>query len=87
MSTLVVGEAMPATKNQASAARLRLLRQIRQLAQTAIYGSMAHIYISVIAEQTEKPPATMFLIMQRLGSVRESRLGLNSRIVRANLPP
>ena len=44
MSTLVVGEAMPATKNQASAARLRLLRQIRQLAQMAIYGSLSETY-------------------------------------------
>src|SRR6267378_4200043 len=44
MSTLVVGEAMPATKNQASAARLRLLRQIRQLAQMAIYGSLSGTY-------------------------------------------
>jgi len=44
MSTAVVGEAMPATKNQASAARLRLLRQIRQLAQMAIYGSLSETY-------------------------------------------
>src|SRR5260370_29843098 len=44
MSTVVVGEAMPATKNQASAARLRLLRQIRQLAQMAIYGSLSETY-------------------------------------------
>jgi hypothetical protein len=32
------------TKNQASAARLRLLRQIRQLAQAAIYGSLSETY-------------------------------------------
>jgi hypothetical protein len=44
MSTLVVGEAMPTTKNQVSADRLRLLRQIRQLAQTAIYGSLSETY-------------------------------------------
>jgi hypothetical protein len=86
MSTVVVGEAMPATKNQASAARLRCsgrsgnwrrwlftdpyLRliagvEIQTAAATTAAPSMAHIYISVIAEQTEKPPATMFPIMQR----------------------
>jgi hypothetical protein len=41
---LVVGEAMPTTKNQASSARVRLLRQIRQLAQGAIYGSLSETY-------------------------------------------
>jgi hypothetical protein len=35
---------MPMTKSQASAARLQLLRQIRQLAQTAIYGSLSETY-------------------------------------------
>jgi hypothetical protein len=44
MSTVVVGEAMPASKNQASTARLRLLSQIRQLAQTAIYGSLSETH-------------------------------------------
>ncbi len=44
MSAVVVGEAMPTTKNQASAARLQLLRQIRQLAQAAIYGSLSETY-------------------------------------------
>jgi len=39
-----VDEAMPTTKNQASTARLRLLSQIRQLAQTAIYGSLSETY-------------------------------------------
>jgi hypothetical protein len=40
-----VGEAMPTTtKNHASAARLQLLRQIRQLAQVAIYGSLSETY-------------------------------------------
>ena len=32
------------TKNHASAARLQLLRQIRQLAQVAIYGSLSETY-------------------------------------------
>jgi hypothetical protein len=44
MSAPVVGEAMPTSKNQASTARLRLLSQIRQLAQTAIYGSLSETY-------------------------------------------
>jgi hypothetical protein len=44
MSAAVVGEAMLRTKNQASGARLRLLSQIRQLAQTAIYGSLSETY-------------------------------------------
>ena len=35
---------MPTTKNHASNARLQLLRQIRQLAQTAIYGSLSETY-------------------------------------------
>jgi uncharacterized protein DUF6788 len=35
---------MPTTKNQASNARLQLLRQIRQLAQEAIYGSLSETY-------------------------------------------
>jgi hypothetical protein len=35
---------MPNTKNQPSAPRLELLRQIRQLAQTAIYGSLSGTY-------------------------------------------
>jgi hypothetical protein len=35
---------MPTSKNQASAARLRLLSQIKQLAQTAIYGSPSETY-------------------------------------------
>jgi uncharacterized protein DUF6788 len=35
---------MPRTKNQASAPRLQLLRQIRQLAQAAIYGSLSETY-------------------------------------------
>jgi hypothetical protein len=45
MGPLAVGEAMPTTtKNHASAARLQLLRQIRQLAQAAIYGSLSETY-------------------------------------------
>ena len=32
---------MPTTKNQALSARLRLLSQIKQLAQGAIYGSLS----------------------------------------------
>ena len=44
MGAALVGEAMPTTKNQASAARLQLLRQIRQLAQVAIYGSLSETY-------------------------------------------
>jgi hypothetical protein len=40
----VVGEGMPTTKNHASAVRLQLLRQIRQLAQMAIYGSLSETY-------------------------------------------
>jgi hypothetical protein len=39
-----VDEAMPTTKNQASALRLHLLKQIRQLAQAAIYGSLSETY-------------------------------------------
>src|ERR1700739_724575 len=35
---------MPTTKNQASALRLGLLRQIRHLAQVAIYGSLSETY-------------------------------------------
>jgi uncharacterized protein DUF6788 len=44
VSAVVVGEAMPTTRNQASAARLRLLNQIKQLAQAAIYGSLSETY-------------------------------------------
>src|SRR6478736_6520282 len=35
---------MPTTTNQASSPRLRLLRQIRQLAEGAIYGSLSETY-------------------------------------------
>src|SRR5256885_17157504 len=35
---------MPTIKSQASANRLRLLGQIRRLAQTAIYGSLSETY-------------------------------------------
>jgi hypothetical protein len=35
---------MPRTKNQAPAPRLELLRQISQLAQAAIYGSLSETY-------------------------------------------
>ena len=35
---------MPTTKNQALTARLRLLSQIKQLAQAAIYGSLSETY-------------------------------------------
>jgi hypothetical protein len=35
---------MPRTKNQAPAPRIELLRQIRQLAQAAIYGSLSETY-------------------------------------------
>jgi hypothetical protein len=44
MGAVAVGEAMPTTKNPASANRLRLLSQIRQLAQAAIYGSLSETY-------------------------------------------
>jgi hypothetical protein len=44
IGVVVVREAMPTTKNQASNARLLLLRQIRQLAQGAIYGSLSETY-------------------------------------------
>lgn len=44
MSAVLMGEAIPTTKNQASAARLQLLKQIRKLAQTAIYGSLSETY-------------------------------------------
>ncbi len=44
MSAAMMGEAIPTTKNQASAARLQLLKQIRQLAQRAIYGSLSETY-------------------------------------------
>jgi hypothetical protein len=48
--------------------------------------STAHTYTSVIVERAAKPPATMFPIVQRLGSAKESRLGLNFRILCANWP-
>jgi hypothetical protein len=35
---------MPRTKNQDSSARQRLLSQLRQLAQAAIYGSLSETY-------------------------------------------
>jgi len=35
---------MPTTKNQAHPTRLQLLSQIRQLAQSAIYGSLSETY-------------------------------------------
>lgn len=41
---VVLDEAMPRTKNQASAPPQQLLRQIRQLAQGAIYGSLSETY-------------------------------------------
>jgi hypothetical protein len=44
MNAVVVAEAMPTTRNQASATRLRLLNQIKQLAQAAIYGSLSETY-------------------------------------------
>ena len=44
ISAVGVGEAMPTTKNQALSARLRLLSQIKQLAQGAIYGSLSETY-------------------------------------------
>ena len=47
---------------------------------------MVHIYISATAEKMERPLATMFPNKPRLKSVRESRPGLNSRIVCENLP-
>jgi hypothetical protein len=39
-----VDEAMPTTNNHAWPARLQLLKQIRQLAQTAIYGSLSETF-------------------------------------------
>jgi len=39
-----VGEGMPTTKKQASAVRVQLLNQIKQLAQAAIYGSLSETY-------------------------------------------
>jgi len=39
-----VGETMPRTKNQPSVPRQELLRQISQLAQAAIYGSLSETY-------------------------------------------
>ena len=44
MSAVGVDEAMPTTKNPDSAVRLRLLSQIKQLAQAAIYGSLSETY-------------------------------------------
>ena len=44
MRAVVVGDAMSTTKSPASSARLLLLRQIRQLAQKAIYGSLSETY-------------------------------------------
>jgi hypothetical protein len=39
-----VDETMPRTKTKVSTLRLQLLRQIRQLAQAAIYGSLSETY-------------------------------------------
>jgi|SRR5215472_7404432 len=44
MRAVVVGDAMSTTKSPTSPARLLLLRQIRQLAQKAIYGSLSETY-------------------------------------------
>jgi uncharacterized protein DUF6788 len=44
MSAAAVVEAMPASRNQTSPPRLGLLRQIRHLAQVAIYGSLSETY-------------------------------------------
>ena len=44
MSDVGVVNAMSKTKNPASTDRLRLLNQIKQLAQTAIYGSLSETY-------------------------------------------
>jgi hypothetical protein len=44
MSAAVVVEAMSAGRNQTSTPRLELLRQIRRLAQVAIYGSLSETY-------------------------------------------
>ena len=44
MSDVGVVKAMLKTKNPASADRLRLLNQIKQLAQTAIHGSLSETY-------------------------------------------
>ena len=68
---------------------LRLTAGVEIQAAVAIMmaQSTVHIYISATAEKTEKPLATMFLITPRHRSAKELRLGLNSRIVCANLPP
>ena len=44
MSDAGVVKAMSTPKNPASADRLRLLNQIKQLAKTAIYGSLSETY-------------------------------------------
>jgi hypothetical protein len=56
-------------------------------AATMAAPNTVHTYTSVTAEKAEKPPATIFLTMQRIRSARELRLGLNSRIVCANSRP
>ena len=56
-------------------------------AATMAVPSTVPTYISVTEEKPEKLPATMFPTMQRLRSAKESRLGLNSRIVCQNSPP
>src|SRR5260370_23098920 len=68
---------------------LRLIAavEIQTAAATMVVPSTVHIYISVTEEQLEKLPLTMFRRLQRLRSARESTLGLNFRIVCANLPP
>ena len=68
---------------------LRLIAgvEIQTVAATMAAPSMVHIYISVIAEKTVKPPVTMFPTMHRLTSARDSTPGLNCRIVCASSPP
>ena len=56
-------------------------RVFRKLNALALFSVPLLLGTQLSGEQTEKPPATTFPIPQRLRSVRESRLGLNSRIV------
>ena len=68
---------------------LRLIAGVENQTTIAIMAdpSTVHIFIPATAEKAEKPLATMFPTVPKHRSARESRLGLNSRIAYANLPP
>src|SRR5215469_561590 len=66
----------------------RLIAAVEIQTAVVIMGapSTVHIYTSVTGAKMEKLPATMFPKMPQLRSAKESTLGLNCRIVCANLP-